>query len=155
MKIGIIIHSKTGHTKSVAQKLKEKLISKGHKVNLEMVTVVNEDQMNTDQIELKDIPGIKGYDMLILGAPVRGFSLSPVMKAYVSQLKTLKGIKLSLFVTEFFPFKNMGGIQAVKQFREITEAKDGKILITGIINWSNFKRSKHIDDLVEDFSKLV
>lgn len=37
MKIGIILHSQTGNTLSVANKLKEKLISLGHTVNLEQV----------------------------------------------------------------------------------------------------------------------
>lgn len=155
MKIGIIVHSKTGNTNFVAQQLKDELTSRGHKVNLKMVTALNDDQMLAAKVELKDIPSIAGYDMIILGAPVRGFSLSPVMMAYVSQIKTLKKINIFTFVTEFLPFKKMGGSNAIKQFKEIVELKDGKVLGTGIINWSNFKRNKQIDDLVQSFSKLI
>ena len=37
MKIGIIVHSQTEHTYSVAQKIKEKLISEGNEADVERV----------------------------------------------------------------------------------------------------------------------
>ncbi len=37
MKIGIIVHSQTEHTYSVAQKLQDKLLDNGHETNLERV----------------------------------------------------------------------------------------------------------------------
>jgi len=42
MKIGIILYSQTGNTYSVAQKLQEKLIAKGHSVDLERLKAVGE-----------------------------------------------------------------------------------------------------------------
>ena len=40
MNIGMIIHSQTGNTHSVAMKLKEKLSAAGHAVDLERLKVV-------------------------------------------------------------------------------------------------------------------
>jgi len=40
IKIGIMVHSQTGNTNSVALKLKEKLSNSGHSVDLEQLEVV-------------------------------------------------------------------------------------------------------------------
>jgi len=40
MKTGIMVHSQTGNTNSVALKLKEKLSNSGHSVDLEQLKVV-------------------------------------------------------------------------------------------------------------------
>jgi flavodoxin len=44
MKIGIIVHSQTGHTYSVVQKLQEKLLAAGHSVNIERIKSVGGEQ---------------------------------------------------------------------------------------------------------------
>jgi NAD(P)H dehydrogenase (quinone) len=154
MKIGIIVHSKTGHSNLVAQKLKEKLILGGHAVALERITTFNDGETDTGKIQFQYIPGIEVYDMLIFGAPVRGFSLSPVMNAYISQIKTLQGIKVGAFVTQFFPFKQMGGERSIKQLVNLCELKGGKVYKTGIINWTNIKRERQIDNLIKNMSSL-
>jgi NAD(P)H dehydrogenase (quinone) len=150
MKIGIIVHSKTGNSILVGQKLKDKLISDGHVVVLERVAAVDEEEMDPVKIKLKDLPSTEGYDILIFGAPVHGFSLSPVMRAYISQLKTLEGIKVGGFVTQFFPFKQLGGSHSIQQLIKLCESKGGKVFETGVINWSNKKREGQIDNLVDN-----
>ncbi len=42
MKIGIIVHSQTEHTYSVAQKLQDKLLDNGHETNLERVITIGD-----------------------------------------------------------------------------------------------------------------
>lgn len=69
MKVGIIIHSHTGNTLSVAERLKEKLVAVGHQATIDQVTAVNEDP--SAKVELKTMPDTSTYDALIFGAPVR------------------------------------------------------------------------------------
>lgn len=147
MKIGIIIHSHTGNTLSVGERLKESLATGGHTVQLEQVTAVNEDPNSREPIRLKSIPDIVPYDAVIFGAPVRGFSLSPVMKAYLSQLTKLSGKKISCFVTEHFPKPWMGGNHSIKQMIRAIEQKGGKVAATGVVNWTSQAREEQIKEL--------
>ncbi|SEW18430.1 flavodoxin family protein [[Clostridium] fimetarium] len=147
MNIGIIVHSHTGNTLSVAEKIKEKFIAEGHLVTLEQVIAVNEDPGAAANVELKTIPDITGYDMIIFGAPVRAFSLSPVMLLYLNQLSSLQGKKISCFVTQQLPFTWLGGNRSIKQMKKAVIAKKGTVNETGVVNWS----SKNREDLITDF----
>jgi len=154
MKIGIIVHSQTGNTLNVANRLKDKLMSLGHTVNLEQVTAVDgKDKSASKNILLKSIPDTSSYDGLIFGAPVWGGSISPVMKAYLSQISSLQGKKVSCFVTHFFPFAFMGGDQAISQFKKCCEFKNGNVSETCVVNWSNKNREKNIAEVIEKLSK--
>lgn len=154
MKIGVIIHSHTGNTLSVGERLKETLLAKGHTVQLERVTAVNEDPNAKDAVRLKDIPDVSGYDAVILGAPVRAFSLSPVMKVYLSQLPELSGKKVSCFVTEHFPKPWMGGNHSVNLMIRAIEKKGGKVMDKGIVNWSSKAREEQIKDVLLRLSQI-
>ncbi|MGP6147297.1 flavodoxin family protein [Jeotgalibaca sp. A122] len=155
MKIGIIIHSKTGNTLSVAQRLLENLLALGHFCKVEKVVATNDEEMDPSKIVLENQPDLTGYDCLILAAPVRAFSLSPVMKAYLARASQLSKEKVFCYVTEGFPFSSMGGNRAIKQFNNIIEAKGAIVEATGIINWSNPRREKQIVQLVNKFISLI
>ena len=144
MKIGLIIHSHTGNTLFVAEKIKETLVDKGHSAVIERVCAVNEDPSAKGAVQLKNAPNTIGYDALIFGAPVRGYSLSPVMRAYLKQLPSLKEKIVGCFVTQHFPKPWMGGSRAIKQMKALCESKEGALYDTGIINWS----SKNRDSLI-------
>jgi flavodoxin len=152
MKIGIVVHSKTGNTYGVAEKIKDALIKNGHSVTLEKVTAINEEPSEPQKIQLSVIPKTDIYDALIFGAPVRGFSLSPVMDAYLMQISTLKGKKICCFMTQSFPFPWMGGNRSLKRMKALCEAKNGNVFESGIINWMNKKRENMITDTVKKFS---
>lgn len=149
MKIGIIVYSHTGNTYSVAQKLQESLTAAGHFVEIEKVTVVNDNEMNAQKIQFRNRPDTDKYDALIFGSPVRGASLSAPMTAYLSQIGALKEKNIFCYVTQFFPFPSMGGNRAIKQITKILESKGVKVSKTGIVNWSNLRRGKMILDVVE------
>lgn len=153
MKVGIIVHSHTGNTLAVAKRLKQELLSAGHSVNLEQVTAINEDP-SARIIQLKTIPDTSPYDVLIFGAPVRGFSLSPVMKAFLSQLSSLQGKKVSCFVTEAFPFAWMGGNSAILQFKKACESKAANLVETGVVNWPRRQREKKITEVLKKLCRL-
>ena len=154
MKVGIIVHSHTGNTLSVAEKLKDALTAKSHTVTLERVNAVNEDPSAQGPVELKDIPEVGSYDALIFGAPVRAFSLTPTMKAYLAQISALKGKKVGCFTTQHFPFAWMGGNKAISQMKSACEAKGAVLFSTGVVNWSSKKREEKIANVLKNLSEL-
>lgn len=151
MKIGIIVHSHTGNTLSVAQKLNEKLSAAGHSVSIQRVSATNDDESDMQKILLSEKPDISAYDVLLFGAPVRGFSLSPVMQAYLSGISSLNGKKAGCFITQGLPAPWMGGNRALKQMADICQSKGVTPYETGIVNWPNAeKREKRIQTVVEE-----
>ena len=151
MKIGLLIHSHTGNTLSVAEKLKDTLLKGGHQVEmrkLEPVGGENTNEIDINRIHFTPEPEISGYDYVIIGAPVRGFSISPVLAAYLNKVPALKGQKVDLFVTQAFPYSWMGGNQAIKKMMRVCEEKGAVIQDTAIVNWKNKNREKLIMNLV-------
>jgi len=154
MNIGIIVHSQTGHTHSVARKLMEKLIAAGHSANLERVTSVGNVHPGAKDIQLETRPEVDTYDALVFGAPVYGFSLSPVIASYLSQLVSLTSKKVACVVTQFFPFPWMGGNRAIGQMKEICESKGAEVLGSAVVNWSSLHRNRQIIESVDRLSGL-
>ena len=152
MNVGVIIHSHTGNTLSVGEKLKETISNKGHIVHLQRVRAMNEDPAAAGKIELSEIPDISGYDTVIFAAPVRAFSLSPVMKTYLSQLPDLSNKKIFCFVTQQLPRPWMGGNRAIKQMIQLITEKGGKVSDQSIVNWSCKDREAQITDILQRFS---
>ena len=155
MNIGIIVHSNTGNTLSVAEKLNKVLVGAGHTVKLEQVTAVTETGAAPGNVQLKNIPQITEYDMLIFGAPVNAFSLSQAMKAYLSQLPSLQGKKVGCYVTQQLPFAWMGGNHAISEMEKICAAKGATVLDTGIVNWSDKKREEKITSVLDKLQAIT
>ena len=153
MKIGIIVHSQTGHTYSIAQELQEKLSAAEHEVKLEQVKPIGEVKTGAKNIKFETLPDLDAYDALIFGAPVQAFSLSAVMKTYMNQIKSLNDKKVACFVTKGVPFNWTGGNKAISQMKKIIESQGGTVIGTGIVIWRD-KREKQIAELMEKFNGL-
>lgn len=154
MKIGIIIHSHTGNTYTVAIKLQEKLLVTGHLVDIKRLIPVDGEQSYAKNIRFEKPPDIEMYDVLVFGGPVRGASISPVLAAFLTQIKTLERKTVACLVTQFFPCKWMGGTRAIGQMSEICKSKGAIICGSGIVNWMSIQRDKKISDVVEKLSGL-
>ena len=154
MKIGIILYSQTGNTYSVSLKLKEKLITAGHSVDIEQIKVIGEVGSGTKDIKFETLPDTGQYDALVFGSPVQAFSLSSVMAGYLMQIPSLQGKKVAFLVTQFFPFPWMGGNRTVGQMKKICESKGAAVCGAAIVNWSNPSREKRITEVVEKLGKL-
>lgn len=148
MKIGIIVHSKTGNTYSVVKKLKEKLVALGHTVNIERIEPV-------DESKKPYYPNISEYDALVFGCPVHGASMSQALSSYLSQITTLKDKRVACLVTEFFPFPWMGGNHAISQMKNSCESKGAVVIGTGVVNWKGLHREKSIEELITKLSSLL
>ncbi|MBM4241195.1 MAG: flavodoxin [Euryarchaeota archaeon] len=153
MNIGIIVHSQTEHTYSVAQTLKEKLSAEGHSTKVERVIPAGDVPPRAKNVKFESRPEVDVYDALIFGAPVQAFSLSAVMTAYMRRLPSLQDKKIACFVTKGLPFNWTGGNRAISQMKKICQSKGGTVIGTGIIIW-NKNREIKIVELVEQFSGL-
>lgn len=153
MKIGIIVHSVTNNTYSVAQKLHDRLIEAGNEVEIQRVSMVGGDKPEGKNIELENPPDVSQYDALIFGGPVHAFSLAPAMRVYLEQMSSVQDKKIALFVTKGLRFDWTGGTRAIGQMKKACQSKGGIIMGTGIIVW-NKQRDKKIAEVVEKFSKL-
>ena len=154
MKIGIIVHSQSGHTLLVGEKLREKLQNGGHEVTLERFqnTEPPEGPQKPEHIRLDHIPNAAGYDALIFCAWVQGFDLCPGFHLCLKQIPDFDTNNVSCFVTEQFPYKWMCGSRALSKMKQFLEEKGAKISASGVINWGNKKRDQQIDKLVARFS---
>ncbi len=158
MYIGILVHSETGHTLSVAQRIEKKLTEKGHSCRIEQISAVGETPQSSGQvpspIRFDAPPDAASYDAVILGAPVWGFSLSKVMAAYMAQSSGLSGKKVGCFVTQQLPSPFFGGNHAIRQMKSACQAKGASVYASGGVNWSNPRREGQIDSLVESFAGI-
>ena len=158
MKIGLFVHSYTGNTLSVADQLSKKLQTDGHTVELKRLEPVggeNKNEIDINKINFHPEPEISGYDLVIIGAPVRGFSISPVLAAYLNKLPSMKGLKVDLFVTQAFPYSWMGGNNAIKQMKVTCEKKGAIVLNTSIVNWRNKRKDTQIQELINTLGRKL
>lgn len=153
MKMGIVIYSQTENTHLTALKLKEKLIEKGHEVELEMVKTVGENPPRAKNVDIESIPDITGYDGLIFGSPVHAFTLAPAMTSYLDQIPILENKRIALFVTKSLPFNWTGGNQAIGKMKKICQSKGGKIVGNDIVVWRG-DVDKKIENMIRHFSVL-
>ena len=155
MKIGIIVHSQTGNTLSVAEKLQVKLSAAGHEVNLERLQVIGEGKPGAKNIRFESLPDTRSYDALVFGAPVQAFSLSGVMQSYLGQAETIQGKKVAMLLTQHFPYAWMGGNRAIGQLKTACKVKGAVICGAGIVHWSKAGREKQIEEVVRTLSQSL
>lgn len=151
MKVLTVLHSLTGHTLYVVNKLNDKLKENGIQVDLERLEPVggeDKNEMSFQRIRLEPKYNVRNYDVIILAGPVRGFSMSMVIKSYLLNLLALDGKKVVCLVTHFFPLAVMGGTSAIKQMKSEVSDLGGEVVDTEIINWKGFGREKKINAVV-------
>ncbi|MDI6453085.1 flavodoxin family protein [Peloplasma aerotolerans] len=145
MKKCIIIYSKTGNTRSVANRLNEVLSCDFFEVK------ATSDNPSIQNVELTEVPQVGDYDHLVFASPVHGFSLSHVMNTYLNQLPDLSEKTVDLFITHHFPFAWMGGNRTLKQMKKIIENKNGTVRYTTSVNWSSKKRESDISNMIHTY----
>jgi NAD(P)H dehydrogenase (quinone) len=151
MKIGIIVHSQTGNTYAVGQKILENLQAAGHTVTLERLKFTGGDQPGLKSVQLETPPKVDAYEALVFGAPVHAFALSRGMEGYLSQIPSLQGKKVACFVTKGLRFHWAGGTQAISKMKMICTSKGAQVCATGIVVW-NEQREQQIAGLIKAFS---
>jgi multimeric flavodoxin WrbA len=150
MKIGIIVYSETGHTRQVALEIKKVLELANHQVRLEEITVYN---IASDKT-LKDIPSMEGYDILILGTPVQGFSLPVPVQDYLKRTEIPKRQKLGVLMTQYFKVGWLGGNHTMRQLLSAVAYANPDLYGYGIVHWSSRRRETQIKDLVKILTNI-
>jgi flavodoxin len=136
MNIAVIVHSKTGTTLKLGNMFAEKLMKKGHSVDI--VELKTDPPVNSGSVRqppkfsLTNLPDCKKYDALLVGGPVWAFSASPVIIAAIRELKDISGKNVLPFVTMGFPSGSMGGKQAIDLMTK-TAAEKGVNVLPGMI----------------------
>lgn len=145
MKIGVIYYSETGNTANVAKQLATAFRTQGHQTTLQELTVFD---VKTNR-SLKTKPACDGYDILIIGSPVQGFSLPLPVQEYLSSIQLPKQQKIGLFTTQFFPFDWMGGKQTVSQFKTLLLPQNPQHIGEALIHWKSRKREVQIANAIQ------
>ena len=148
MKIGVFVHSRTGNTIQVAEKLIKQLEADGHTTELHEVKASEGAEDKPDTLEFESIPAMTEYDGLVFGAPVHAFSPAPVMSAFLKKSPSLGGKTLGCFVTQAFPFPWMGGNRALGLMKSLCHQKGGKVSGAGVVNWGRSCRERLIGEVV-------
>jgi len=155
MNVAIVIHSQTGNTRTVAERLREALVAKGHAASIIEVRLAAESKPGDRNAKLASVPDVSGYDALAFGSPVHGFSLSPAMTSYLKQAPSFKGKRAACFVTQGLRFTWLGGNRTIGQMKRACEAKGAKVCGTGVVGWGRKDREKQIADLVATLAKSL
>lgn len=150
MKIGIIIHSKTGTTLKFAKLIARKLLSKGQTVDLTVLATdipVNVASMKQEaKFTITNLPDCGKYDAIIIGGPVWGFSASPVIMECLRKIDSVSGKKVLPLVTMGLTFPGMGGKQAIKQMSTEASGKGG-VVLPGKIIPKLFRRQNYLMEI--------
>jgi len=155
MKIAIMIYSKTGITKELANSLSAKLCSMGNEVELfalETEGAVNPGEMS---FQITNLPDLSAYDLLYIGSPVWAFHACPVIIKAIAEVIGIGGKKVIPFVTMHFPYKFMGGSNSLRGISK-TLRKRNALPQKGMCAhkvWQDFE--VHIADVANALSQMA
>ena len=150
MKIGIILHSKTGNTFNVARKIASKCSEKNFNADIFRLQAEGKLYPRSKDITIVDPPAIKTYDLLIFGGPVWAFTASPVITTYLQSISNCSGKKVLCFVTMGFPFTFLGGTQALNKMNKLLDNSGAKILPGEIITSSTILNASKLNIVIDN-----
>jgi flavodoxin len=154
MNVAIPVHSRTGNTRSVAERLMQTLESRGHAVRIIDVRAIGSSGNDDAEMPSDGVTALSGYDGVIFGSPVHAFSLAPDMEAFMKALPPLNGKTVACFVTQAFPFPWMGGTRAVRQMAKLCRASGATVSATSVVNWGRTCREKLIRQAIEKITSF-
>jgi flavodoxin len=135
MKIGIVVHTNSGHTLAFAQAIRDKILSRGgnHEVEILGLRVIGSVSpvvtFTGNKFQIKSPPELDEFEAVLVGGPVWMFNASPViMKYLIEDVQKLKGKKALSFVTMGSPFKFMGGERAIRKMNGELESAGADVL---------------------------
>lgn len=127
MKIGIFFYSFSGHALSVAKKINERLITSGYQVGMEKLEPAGRLNPSDLRTELKSIPSIEDYDILVIASPVHGGRMASPIAEFLEKTPSMKGKRVFCLVTHFLPY-GTGGKQTILQMKAACQSKGGQII---------------------------
>ena len=85
MHIGIIFYSFSGHTQSITHEIAEKLSAAGHQVSINQLETAAPLNLIAQTVELKSIPSIESYDVILIASPVHGGRISSPIARFLEE----------------------------------------------------------------------
>ena len=154
VKIGIIVHSNSGHTLAVAQELRDRLASDGLDVALHQLETVGTASPGSASVTLENRPSLDGYDKLVFGSPVNGGRMSSAIAAYLDGVSSLEGQPVVFLLTHFLR-RSWGTEQTIAQMRELCESRGATVIESADVRWPNLRRKRDIRRAVDRLSQLL
>jgi menaquinone-dependent protoporphyrinogen IX oxidase len=148
MNIGIMVFSRTGHTHTVATRLRDRLSADGHQVSLERLLIEGPDYRSATTAVLSAHPSIAPFDGVVLAGPVNGGRMSAAMNGYLGNVRTLAGKRMALLLTHFF-IRRWGADQTIEQMTEVVASKGGTVSGSGSVRWPGPGRGRRIASAID------
>jgi flavodoxin len=146
LKIAIIYYSLSRHTLSLVKTLQASLTEASHSLT---VTALEPSllKIGEQRAELKSIPPVSGFDLLVLASPVHGGRASTPMQAFLDGCEPFNGKKVICLVTQVFPHW-LGGDQALAAMLAQCRSKGARVVATGSVSWYSFARRRQVADIL-------
>jgi len=154
MKIGIVVHSKSGHTLAVAEELRDRLANDGLDVTLRQVKTAGTARPGSADVSLTSRPPLDGYGKLVLGSPVNGGSMSTAMATYLEGVSSLEGRHVAFLLTHLFP-RAWGAEQTIEQMTKVCESKGARVIGWAYVRWLNLRRRRDIQRAVDKLTRFL
>ena len=155
MKVGIIIHSQSGNTASLASAIGAALREKGAETDIHLLRTDKPVKPNTKNIGFRKMPDLSEYDTVLFGAPVWAFNASPVIVSYLKELDNLKGKRALPFVTHASPWKFLGTTKALSRMSDLLDMLAAEVLEGEDMQRLFKENSKKKDSAVSSIVKKV
>ena len=157
MKVALVVYSRSGNTKSVAEKIKERLTSEGH--TADYLPVSHEPKKEKDnpmeKIVFIDLPDLSGYDVCVFGSSVEAFNLCRVMQQFLCELEQ-NAKKAVCLTTQQFMKSWLGGNAAQKKMQKLLCAKGYNVVGGAHVNWKLEEgRNERIEQAVGKVCELI
>jgi len=147
MNIGLIIHSQTGHTLEIAEKLIPVLQSQGHQTTLFHIKA--EKTNNGKAPQPLELPNLEGFEGIVFGSHVEAFQLAIPMKLALEKIVSLKGKVIGCVVTQQLKKPWLGGSWASMKMSKICESKEGSVKAVTSVQWSSNEKQELIEHAIK------
>ena len=155
MKIGIFVHSQSGHTSTLGLAIVHKLREKGHDVDIELLRSAKRARPFMRHVELVNVPEIVEYDVVVLGAPVWFLHPSPLLLSFIDEIPHLKNKKALCFVTTVLPGRFSCGKAVLGKLNSKLDALGATVLQGEPYCWGLWLDGKRLGRAAQKMSDVI
>jgi multimeric flavodoxin WrbA len=155
MKIGIFIHSQSGHTSAMGMAIVNKLRKKGLDVDIDLLRATKRARPFMKHVELKKTPEIADYDVVVLGGPVWFMQPSPLLLSFIDEITHLKNKKALCFVTTALPVRFSNGKTVLNKLNAKLDALGAMVLRSESFCWGLWLDKKRLDRVAQKIADTI
>jgi multimeric flavodoxin WrbA len=156
MEIGLVIYSKTGHTKRLAEAFAQRVDGMGWNMTTFSLVPAAEFSMSVERTPLTSLPDVASFDVVVLGTPVHGGRMAAPVRTFLEDSSSLAGKPVAFLLTHFFP-RQWGAVQTIEAMTALCSDAGATVLDSADVAWLGLGRRRRIDkaagDLVEKLCK--